>query len=146
MGNLILGVNTQVAYYFATLTRVALDPKIAANAGSVIDTAAAENGKLGIVVDFVSIGNNLINTIVDFDEKNGILNIVYTYYGLKNPTFTRKLVEVLKFTDFKTQHITTNVLFIEQPPAGGIPNSDTESDTTEVPQHDEDVPGKANDD
>ena len=122
-----------------------LNPLIEANADSVKATAKNEEVKVGVVVDFVSIGNIIAPPDIGYDKNAKALTLIYPYFGVTNAAVIRKYVEFDKFSDLPTQYLTTTVIFNEQPQGGGVPYSDSGSHTTAVPPDENNVAGKAND-
>lgn len=143
MGNIILGVNTGLGYYFNNKMQSAVNAELtkAPYKDALIPAKAladAWNGVKSLVVDIVSIADNLNLVDHQVDPDSGILTLRFEYYGLKSSNLYRGSFNIDKV---KQPFVTTSVLFVEQPQDGETPETDSGIHTTMIPDSD-DVPGK----
>jgi len=145
MSNLILGINTDFAYYFNEYYQHEVDTELAkAPYNSAVFPAkllAQEwNGSKKFIVDLVSIAKNLTLRNNHFDTNTGLLTLEFTYNGLRASKLHRIPFDIDPKI-LKPTVITTSALIIEEVQGGAIPDSDSAIHITSVSQSD-DVPGK----
>jgi len=84
MKNVISGISSEIVYYFSNLNRVNLNDLIVANNNSVKHAAKSANVNVQIVVDTVSVANNVQFIAEDFNYNLGVLTLVFEYNGVTN--------------------------------------------------------------
>jgi len=143
MGNTILNVNTEVAFYFKDHNRDQLNQLIQSNKDSVPEAAHSvipEPVRIQLVVDIITNADHITPPNINILSGNPVLN--FTFRGFQAEYRTERFPFSIDIKKIPTAFISTDVIFTDN----NVPVQDENlNNVTAKPASENDVAGKAND-